>query len=149
MAVETVCPAHAPALAVIHAGAFAPAARWGADAIGLQLGLPGVFGFADAAGAMVLARVAAEEAEILTLAVLPAARRRGLGRAMMVAAMTEAARRGAAAMLLEVAADNGAAAALYASLEFTAVGRRTGYYGVGRDALVLRTPLAGLPAAAG
>jgi ribosomal-protein-alanine N-acetyltransferase len=44
-------------------------------------------------------------------------------------------------MFLEVGADNPAARALYASLGFTKVGDRKGYY-QGRDALVLRLPLA-------
>src|SRR5947209_197660 len=104
----------------------------------LQLGLPGAFGFIDAAGGMVLARVAADEAEILTLAVLPDRRRRGLARALLERTMQAAARRGAGAMFLEVAEANRAARALYEGAGFVEVGRRRGYYRGGGDALVLR-----------
>src|SRR5437763_170902 len=69
--IEAADSAHAEALACIHSRAFPEGERWGADAMALQLGLPGAFGFIDAEGGMVLARVAADEAEILTLAVLP------------------------------------------------------------------------------
>ena len=54
---------------------------------------------------MILARVAADEAEILTLAVHPASRRRGLGRRLLAPGDAHRRRRGAAAMFLEVAAD--------------------------------------------
>ncbi len=103
----------------------------------LQLGLPGVFGLVDGRGGFVLARVAADEAEILTLAVAPAMRRHGLGRELMQAAMAAAAGRGAASVALEVAERNAAARSLYAGLGFAGVGRRRGYYGAGGDALIL------------
>ena len=87
-----------------------------------------------------VARVASDEAEILTLAVAPGARGKGLGRALLSAAIAEAARRGAKAIFLEVGRDNPAALALYAALRFANVGSRKGYYGV-RDASVLRLSL--------
>ncbi len=107
----------------------------------LQLGLPGAFGRIHPDGGMVLARVAADEADILTIAVAPDVRRRGLGRALLLAAMAEAGRRGAKSMFLEVGVDNAAAAALYASCGFAQVGRRRGYYASGGDALVMRAAL--------
>jgi ribosomal-protein-alanine N-acetyltransferase len=125
-------------MAAIHAACFPPEARWGADAMALQLGLPGAFGFIDARGGFVLARVAADEAEILTLAVMPAARRGGLARGLLRRAMQEAAEAGAASLFLEVAADNAAARALYADEGFCRVGQRLRYYPGGGDALVLR-----------
>jgi ribosomal-protein-alanine N-acetyltransferase len=137
---EAATAAHVPALALIHAAAFAASEAWGVDALGIQLGMPGVFGFVDGAGGFVMARVAADEAEILTLAVMPSARRAGVGRGLMVAAMEAAAARGAVAMLLEVAEGNGGARALYAGLGFAAVGRRPRYYGA-EDALILRAAL--------
>lgn len=102
---------------------------------------PGTFAFAHDDG-FVLARAAADEAEILTLAVRPAARGKGLGRALLQAAIQKAKALGATTMFLEVGADNPAALALYAGLGFTKVGARKAYY-EGRDALVLRLPLAG------
>lgn len=136
-----VAAAEAPALALLHAAAFPPAEAWGADAIGLMLGMPGAFGLWRPEAGLVLARAMAGEAEILTLAVAPAARRQGLARALMAAALAGAAARGAEAMFLEVAAGNAAARALYAGLGFEEVGRRRRYYANGEDALVLRAAI--------
>ena len=133
--------AHAPAMAAIHAASFPPRERWGADAMRLQLDLPGAFGLIDARGGFLLARVAADEAEILTIAVEPAARRAGLGAILLAAALVEARARGAVAMFLEVAAANTAARALYAGAGFREVGTRPNYYPGGASALVLRTEL--------
>lgn len=89
---------------------------------------------------LVLFRVAVDEAEILTLGVIPEARRAGVGRALLEAALENARALGAAALFLEVAADNAAAIALYQQAEFGAVGSRKDYYasaGETVDALVL------------
>ncbi|MBL6078962.1 GNAT family N-acetyltransferase [Belnapia sp. T18] len=134
-------PEDAPALAALHALAFPPAEAWGPDAMRLMLEMPGAFGVWCQAEGLVLARAAAGEAEILTLAVAPAARRRGLGAALLGAAMQGAVLRGAAEMFLEVAAANEAALALYAAAGFDGVGRRRRYYANGEDALVLRRSL--------
>ncbi len=134
-------PAHAPAMALLHGRAFAVRERWGADAIALQLGLPGAFGWIAPAGGMLLARAAADEAELLTLAVDPAAQRQGIGRALLRQSLATAQERGACAMFLEVAAGNAAAQALYAATGFAVVGRRRAYYPGGGDALVLRRSL--------
>ena len=130
-------------MAVIHADAFPAGESWGADAIFLQLALPGVFGLIAPAGGMLLARVASDEAELLTLAVMPAARRQGLGSALVRAAMREAAARGARTMFLEVSEANNAARGLYAASGFAEVGRRSRYYRNGAAALVLRAALSG------
>ena len=125
------------ALAALHAACCPDA--WDAAAITALLATPGTFAFAPHDG-FVLARVAGDEAEILTLAVAPPARGRGLGRALLQAVIRGAAERGAASLFLEVGADNPAALALYAGLGFTKVGMRKAYYN-GRDALVLRLSL--------
>ena len=140
MTLEPATPFHAEAMALLHARAFPPGERWGADAMALQLGQPGAFGFVALEGGMILARVAADEAEVLTLAVDPIARRRGIGRALVLGVLAEAARRGASALLLEVAETNRAACALYAQLGLQPVGRRRAYYRGGVDALILRGP---------
>ena len=134
-------PAHAAAMALLHCRAFPPHERWSADAIGLQLGLFGAFGWISSAGGMIIARTVADEAEILTLAVDPSSRRQGIGRALLQQAAATALERGAKAFFLEVAADNVPAQALYAALGFAVIGRRRGYYPNGGDALVLRRPL--------
>jgi ribosomal-protein-alanine N-acetyltransferase len=93
----------------VHAAAFPAGEAWDAAIIAAQLGLPGVFGLVADAGGMILARCTADEAEILTLAVDPAARRRGVGRALVTAAAAAAAARGATRLLLEVSAGTAAA----------------------------------------
>ena len=128
-------------LAALHQSAFAKA--WDKRAISDLLAGPGVFAFFAADG-FVLARAAGGEAEILTLAIAPAARRQGLGRALVKAAAGKAADLGARAMFLEVGKDNQPALALYSSLGFDKVGSRKAYYD-GADAWVLKAvlPLAG------
>jgi ribosomal-protein-alanine N-acetyltransferase len=130
-------PAHAAAFAAIHAAAFPPRESWGADAISLQLGLPGAFGLIDDRGGMLLGRVAADEAEVLTLAVAPAVRRQGIATALLRAARDRARALGAHAMFLEVAVGNTAAVMLYRREGFAEVGRRRRYYADASDALVL------------
>lgn len=133
--------ADAPALGALHAAAFPAGERWGADALRLMLEMPGAFGLLLPEQGFVLARVAADEAEILTLAVVPGARRRGQGGGLLAAAMAQAAARGAATMFLEVSERNAAARALYAAAGFGEAGRRRRYYADGSDALVLRRGL--------
>ena len=128
-------------MALLHGRVFAGRERWGADAIGLQLALPGAFGWLAPAGGMILARVAADEGEVLTLAVDPAVQRQGLGRVLLEQAMVTARQRGAGALFLEVASGNSPGRALYGAAGFVTVGCRRGYYPGGGDALVLRRPL--------
>ncbi len=131
-------PAEAAAL---HAASFPSGEAWGADAIALMLEMPGAFGVLRPGAGFVLARVAADEAEILTLAVVPTARRAGLGSCLVAQAMAGARARGALALFLEVSDRNAPARALYAACGFTEVGRRRRYYADGADALVLRRAL--------
>ncbi len=141
MTPQAATAADAAALAQLHAAAFPPAEAWGEDAISLMLGQPGGYGLWLPGQGFVLARVAADEAEILTLAVVPAARRQGLGGALMAGAMTAAAAQGACTMFLEVAEPNTAARVLYHGLGFNEAGRRPRYYADGSDALVLKRGL--------
>ena len=121
----TVFAGDTASLAVLHAAAFDHA--WDAGALRDLLAGPGVFAFAASSG-FVLARAAGGEAEILTLAVLPSARGRGLGRALMQAAAAYAVTLGATSLFLEVGTDNPAALALYNGLGMVRVGSRKGYY---------------------
>ena len=134
---EPASPAHAEAPARLHATAFPEGERWEAAAMALQLGMPGAFGWIAPEGGMILARVAADEAEILTLAVDPACRRRGLGRLLLTRALQTAGERGAHTMFLEVGEANAPARALYAGIGFVGIGRRPRYYKGGADALIL------------
>jgi ribosomal-protein-alanine N-acetyltransferase len=134
-------PAHPFALAAIHEAAFPPGEAWSVTMFAAQLGLPGVLGLLDEAGGMVLIRVAADEAEILTIGVAPEARRSGLGERLLAAAAAAAQDSGAAKLFLEVSARNAPARALYAKAGFSQIGRRRRYYADGADALVMSLPL--------
>jgi len=85
--------------------------------------------------------VVAETADVHRVAVSPDRRRSGIGRHLVAALLAEASRRGCPTALLEVAADNTAAQALYRAAGFGVIHRRRGYYGAGRDALVMSRPL--------
>jgi ribosomal-protein-alanine N-acetyltransferase len=93
-----------------------------------------------------LAWTAAGDAELLTLAVVPEARRRGAGAELLRAILAAAALRGAKTLHLEVAADNAPALGLYRKLGFEPAGARRSYYprehGVHADAIVMSRTLA-------
>ena len=88
-----------------------------------------------------LVRTLFEDAELLTLAVAPKSRKRGIGAALLRAAETAALRRGAERLLLEVDTDAQPALALYSTSGYSQVGQRRAYYidGFGRphDAQIL------------
>lgn len=125
--------------AALHARSFAE--PWNADAIRVLTDSPGVIALTSADG-FILVRVAAAEAEILTIAVAPDQRRSGQGAAMLSAATAAAQAAGAQRLFLEVSSENAAARVLYARHGFTQVGHRARYYGDGSDALVLALTLA-------
>ncbi|WP_068876659.1 ribosomal protein S18-alanine N-acetyltransferase [Phenylobacterium sp. CCH9-H3] len=143
--------ADAPDMAAVHAQAFDK--PWDeADFDALLDGGSGVFGFVvrgeDPAGVLVC-RTVAGEAEILTVGVAPWARRRGVGQALMTAALGVARQAGAQAVFLEVDVGNSGAVALYERLGFHRAGLRRGYYDRGAagraDALVMRLDLTSGP----
>ncbi|MSP83209.1 MAG: ribosomal-protein-alanine N-acetyltransferase [Alphaproteobacteria bacterium] len=122
-------------LARVHAACFAE--TWDRETFARLLAGPGVHGLVARDRSMTvgfaLVRVAADEAELLTLGVEPARRGEGLGRRLMLRSLDGARIRGARTLFLEVAADNSPARALYASLGFAQVGVRKGYYARGKD----------------
>jgi [ribosomal protein S18]-alanine N-acetyltransferase len=142
MSVEQITAAHAEALAVIHRQVFPPGEAWSDDAFALQLAFVGVFGLIDRRGGLLLARVTVDEAEVLTLGVLPEARRQGVACALLGEAEAIARSRGAIGLFLEVAPGNTAARALYARAGFIEIARRRRYYADGSDALVMRKDFA-------
>jgi ribosomal-protein-alanine N-acetyltransferase len=96
------------------------------------------------AGLAVL-RMAAGEAELLTMAIRPELRRRGLGRRLLAEVVTRAADYGADVMWLDVRVSNAAAIALYRAAGFVEIGRRKDYYrtATGReDAMMMRLAMA-------
>jgi ribosomal-protein-alanine N-acetyltransferase len=134
--------------ATLYARAFdAPwERRWSREEFAGLLSAPGGFGMLLREGGepvgLAVMRAIAGEAEVVTLGVSPAARRRGGARALLDAALFEAQTRGAREVFLEVAHDNAAARALYERRGFVAVGRRREYYDRGLtppvDAIVMR-----------
>ena len=133
----------------LHAAGFAH--PWSAEEVAALIGNASTIAAAalDPANGrlrgFVLARLAADEAEILTIAVDPPARGKGVGRALLAENLRQAANAGARAMFLEVDADNAAALALYKRLGFVKVGERAGYYrrkdGARAAAVVMRRAL--------
>jgi ribosomal-protein-alanine N-acetyltransferase len=114
-------------MAAIHAACFTMPRPWSAAEIAGLLDSP--FSFAiKAQGGFLLGRVVAGEAELLTVAVDPAARRQGIGTGLVRAFLDEAAARGGESIFLEVAEFNTAARAVYARAGFVETARRRGYY---------------------
>ena len=94
---------------------------------------------ADQVAGYVVAIDAADEGEILNLAVAPQGRRRGLGRALVERVLDVLSGRGASQIYLEVRESNAPARRLYAAHGFREVGRRKEYYRRPvEDAIVLR-----------
>jgi ribosomal-protein-alanine N-acetyltransferase len=97
----------------------------------------------------ILSRIAADEAEILSVAVDPAFQGRGLARHMLNLHLGRLAGYGVRTVFLEVGETNDPAAKLYARAGFREVSRRPNYYpdksGVPVTALVLRRDLMRAP----
>jgi ribosomal-protein-alanine N-acetyltransferase len=135
--------ASAPRIAALQAAAFPQ--PWGEGFVASLMHLPGTIAFVAEAGdapvGFVLARALAGEAEILSVAVAEAGRRRGVGAALLRKALAAALAAGAEDIHLEVSVRNAAAIALYERAGFAQSGVRARYYADGSDALVLRRRL--------
>ncbi len=144
-------------LAGIHAAAFAFEGRpWSGPEILALLGEPAVAvrlahrqgaepgGGLSPAG-FALYRTVSGEAELLTISVLPEARRSGIGAGLLAACEDGARAAGAARLFLEGAAGNAAARALYDRAGYRECGRRKGHYqrpdGTSDDAVVMEKKL--------
>ncbi|NHF73968.1 ribosomal protein S18-alanine N-acetyltransferase [Paracoccus xiamenensis] len=127
-------------LARIHAASFTLPRPWSAAEFASLLRDPANFLLTQGAG-FILGRTVLDEAELLTLAVSPHSRRRGLGSRLLQAFEDAAVARMASTAFLEVASDNSAARALYASANWQNAGRRRNYYAAGIDAVVMRKDL--------
>lgn len=115
-------------MAALHAACFETPRPWRRDEFADLLASPHVFAHARGEEAFILGRIAGPEAEVLTLAVAPAARRQGVARALIRAFEATARARGAEEAFLEVAADNTAAIALYLAEGYAESGLRRDYY---------------------
>ena len=122
--------AHAPALAGLHASAFAQ--PWDAAAFeGLILERGTVLNALIAGDAVVgfaLSRTVLDEAEVLSIVVAAASRETGQGGRLLAAHLGALAAEGVGQVHLEVEEGNAPAFALYRRFGFRTVGRREGYY---------------------
>ena len=138
----------AQVLSALHAECFDNA--WGAAEFAKLMAMPGAAAYlaleADEPLAFLLARQAAGEAEILTIATRPFARRRGIAGKLMSHLAHELREAGLVQLFIEVSADNSAARALYEGQDFTVTGKRKAYYempgGRREDAIVMMKALA-------
>ncbi len=143
--IERLSAQSAARLAALHATGFSR--PWPEAEIASLLHMPSTLGLSvttdQGLAGFILVRIAADEAEILTIAVHPEARRSGAGRSLMTAMEDALVQAGVIRVFLEVSTVNEAARALYARSGFSEVGRRRGYYSDGTDALVLEKTLRG------
>ncbi|HEY8855903.1 MAG TPA: ribosomal protein S18-alanine N-acetyltransferase [Rugosibacter sp.] len=112
--------------AVLHGspwthGQFADSLAAGHDALLAYDGSGSLMGYG-------VVMMAADEADLLNISVLPGFQRQGVGTAFLQHLIVRAQAQQAKRMLLEVRATNQAALALYARLGFAEIGRRRGYY---------------------
>lgn len=127
-------------LARIHAECFED--HWPAVSFRSLLDGAGVFGLVAGRSAgpqissFIVVRIAVDDAEILTLATLPAARGSGFASGLIRAAMEQAKNRGALSLFLEVAETNQPGLRLYKKLGFKQLAVRPGYYESGTNAAV-------------
>jgi [ribosomal protein S18]-alanine N-acetyltransferase len=140
-----------PKIAEIHAASFSH--KWGAAELARMKAQKGVdfliarrsspYGTGTPLGFLILRR-AADEAEVITIAVHPRQRGRGIGKKLMEAGLFRLYGERCTHLFLEVDAENEAALLLYRGLGFKEVGRRKGYYsdsGGDGTALVMRIDL--------
>ncbi|MDX2287456.1 MAG: GNAT family N-acetyltransferase [Hyphomicrobiaceae bacterium] len=140
-------------IAGLHADLFDP--RWDEPAIEGLLAQPGSHALLakvrlrlegpPVTAGFIIGRVAADEAEIISIGVMKPFQRRGIGAKLVEGLMRAVTAAGSGRLILEVATDNAAALTLYRGLGFVEVGRRVAYYkrpnGEFADALVLARPL--------
>ena len=80
-------------------------------------------------------------ASVAKLVVMPACRRQGIGRLLLVQAVEASRAARAQACTLHVDEANAPAATLYTSVGFTVTNRRADYYALGRHALAMQLDL--------
>jgi ribosomal-protein-alanine N-acetyltransferase len=136
-------PRDAAAIAALHGASFGRG--WGEDEVyGLLMDKAVVAHRAMINRKMIgfiMSRRAADEAEILSVAIAPARRGRGFARPLLNFHLRSLAGLGARTVFLEVDEQNAPARRLYEGAGFDEVGRRREYYEAGAAALVLRRDL--------
>lgn len=114
-------------LADLHKRCFKTPRPWTVEEFSVFLKDPNTLFVCESTG-FALGRVIVDEAELLTIAVAPEQRRKGIARRMLLNLEQAAKGRGAATCFLEVAASNAPAIALYHAAGYREAGRRRGYY---------------------
>jgi ribosomal-protein-alanine acetyltransferase len=137
----------APAVTTILRGA-PEAANWTEESYRESLRLPGTVAFVSERDGKVtgfmIGRQVADEAEVLNLAVVPHARRRGEGGALLKAARNEFRARCVSRVFLEVRESNATGIKFYERSGFFKTGQRARYYREPEeDAIVMEMKLAG------
>ena len=140
---------HAPAVSALHQAGFARG--WDQPDVARMLSDDGILsdgvflGGSRRPSGFALSRLAADEAEILSICLSSEQRKRGFGAMLLQQHMANLVRRGTAALFLEVDEGNEAALQLYRRFGFVKVGERAGYYpkpdGTRALALILRRNL--------
>lgn len=125
-------PERADEIAALHGQLFDP--PWDAESVTQLIEHPAAAAFvaqmrdSKALAGFLIAQIAADEAEILSIGVAPEWQRRGVARHMVEGLVRAARRAEVKRLFLEVAVTNSAANRLYRGLGFEPVGRRLGYY---------------------
>jgi ribosomal-protein-alanine N-acetyltransferase len=159
MRIRSCQPRQAGLLTRLHASLFE--AAWDAESFQGLLADPATLAFTAGPGevsaegqtlpwGLIVGRVAADEGELLTLAVARERQRRGIGARLVERLCRAVGERGARRLYLEVAEGNAPARALYARLGFLESGRRRAYYeqggGAPEDAINMYLALQPTPA---
>jgi len=133
----------AAAVAAVHAASFRRG--WSEDEFRRLIADRSVVAHRATAGrtliGFILSRVTAGEAEILSVAIVPAWRGRSIARPLLDLHLRRLAGLGARTVFLEVDEHNAPACRLYRRAGFYEVGRRKGYYDGTATALTLRRDL--------
>lgn len=113
---------------------------WAEAAVATLLSEPSALAFVSDSG-FIVCRIAADEAEVLWIAVRPAARRAGMAKSLLRTSLSALESLDVSRVFLEVSSNNAPACALYSAEGFALVGRRAAYYPDGAEALVLARTL--------
>lgn len=141
----------AGAMAELHAAAFPAPDAWSLNAFSELMSLPTTraLGMSEERQlqGMLIVQFVTGEAEILTMATAPIARRRGLAGQLLSELEQRLHPPGLTKWLLDVAADNVGAIAFYEKCGFQVDGRRSNYYkrleGKRVDAILMSKPVGG------
>jgi ribosomal-protein-alanine N-acetyltransferase len=142
-ALERAAPSHLDAILAIAVDSFA--SPWSRAGHAEELERPdGICWIAREQGELagyLLARAQGDDLHVLSIAVAPARRRRGIAAALLERALGDPRASEATAAHLEVRATAAPALGCYAAAGFEVVGRRAAYYPGGVDAILMSRPL--------